>query len=814
MNIEKKKIHLIGNAHLDPVWLWRFGDGLSEIKATFRSALDRIREFDEFIFTSACAFYYLWVEENCPEMFEEIKQAIKNGKWKLVGGMWIQPDCNMPSSESFARHFLYSQRYFYEKFGVTVKTGYNVDSFGHSAGLPTLLRQAGIENYVYMRPDDGAEMKYPFPDRVFRWRNGEDEVLAYHLKQLYCTREMSEAEIKLHDVAATQSPTDIMMFYGVGNHGGGPTVSQIKLLMAKRSECDNELIFSDPDSFFDEFRLSKKESETPIYVGELQNHASGCYAANSEIKRLNRKSESVLSEAETLSSLAEATAGYKTDVKALTESWQAVLFNQFHDVLCGCSIKEACSDACAFLGGAIGVGMKQTHSAAQRMSWAVDTSKGVSSVSKDGGYLLWEKDSLGTPIVVFNPLSHKVKVPVYVVAFECASVTDSDDNPIAFQFIQSEYSKIGATDMRGLRFMAEIEPLGWATYWVYEKKEFYKVTNPNMIAERHRLSNGCAEVIFDESTGDIKSYKLKDGRELAGKYLSRAIVIDDSENDTWSHAHFVFDEKIGEFSNPEFAVIDSGDCQVSLLVRTEYKNSSLEQIYTLYEGDERIHVKAKLTLNERLVSVKLCFDSGIENAKWLREIPGGVVTAKTNGREMPMLRYMVMHDGAQGVAVINNGRYSSSAENGEMRMVAARSCYYADHSAPRHILHPLQDIGENEFEYIIMPYGGSLTPIVRAAEELHTEFISVPETYHKGALKQKSGAWSCSADNVSVMVWKTAEDGNGKILRVCETAGKTTSCEAELMGVRVPIKLAANGFATYRIVGNNVTPCDFTEMGR
>lgn len=810
--MQKKRIHLIGNAHLDPVWLWRFGDGLSEIKATFRSALDRMKEFDEFVFTSACAFYYQWVEENCPEMFEEIKQAVKDGRWKLVGGMWIQPDCNMPSSESFARQLLYSQRYFYERFGVTVKTGYNVDSFGHSAGLPTLLRQAGIENYVYMRPDDGGEMKYPFPDHVFRWRNGEDEVLTYHLKNLYCTRELSEEEIKLNDEVATRASTNVMMFYGVGNHGGGPTIDQIKLIMANRSRCDNELVFSDPDSFFDELRRSGSDLSAPVYVGELQNHASGCYAANSEIKRLNRRGESILSEAETLSSLAGATVGHKHDVKALTNGWHAVIFNQFHDVLCGCSVKEAYSDAYAYLGGAIGEGMKQAHSAAQRISWAVDTSKGVTSVSKDGGYLLWEKDSLGTPIVVFNPLSHKVRVPVYAVAFECASVTDENDAPVAFQFIQSEYSRIGATDMRGLRFMAEIEPLGWATYWVYEKKEFPKVTSPDMIAEEHRLSNGCAEVIFDESTGAIRSYKLRNGRELAGKYLSKAIVIDDSKNDTWSHAHFVFDEKIGEFEKPEFTVIDRGDCQVSLLVRTEYKNSTLEQIYTLYEGDERIHVKARLTLNERLVSVKLCFDSGIENATWVREIPGGVVTAKTNGREMPMLRYMVMHNGAQGVAVINNGKYSSSAEEGEMRMVAARSCYYADHSGTRHILHPVQDIGENEFEYIIMAYDGSMAPIVKAAEELHAEFISVPETYHKGALRQSESAWRCSAENVSVTAWKTAEDENGKILRVCETAGREVSCEAELMGVRVPIKLAANGFATYRIVGDSVTACDFTEL--
>ena len=129
-------VHLIGNAHLDPVWLWRFQEGYAEIKATFRSALDRIKETDGFVFTSACAAYYEWVEQNCPAMFEEIKERVKEGRFHIVGGWFVQPDCNNPSGEGFARHGLYAQRYFKEKFGVTARSGYNVDSFGHNANIP------------------------------------------------------------------------------------------------------------------------------------------------------------------------------------------------------------------------------------------------------------------------------------------------------------------------------------------------------------------------------------------------------------------------------------------------------------------------------------------------------------------------------------------------------------------------------------------------------------------------------------------------------------------------------------------------------
>lgn len=122
------KTYLIGNAYIDPVWLWQWQDGFAEIKATFRSALDRMKEFEDFKFTSAGAVYYEWIEKNEPDMFEENRQRVKEGRWNIVGGWFLQPDCNIPCGESFSRHGLLSQRYFQEKFGITAKTGYNVDS--------------------------------------------------------------------------------------------------------------------------------------------------------------------------------------------------------------------------------------------------------------------------------------------------------------------------------------------------------------------------------------------------------------------------------------------------------------------------------------------------------------------------------------------------------------------------------------------------------------------------------------------------------------------------------------------------------------
>ena len=145
---ELSKVYLIGNAHLDPVWLWRRAEGMSEILSTFRSALERMKEFPDYIFTSACPSYFKWIEEVDPDMFEEIRLRVKEGRIDLVGGFWVQPDLNLPSGESLARHLLYSQRYFMEKFQVVARTGYNVDSFGHNAMLPQLLQKSGITSYI------------------------------------------------------------------------------------------------------------------------------------------------------------------------------------------------------------------------------------------------------------------------------------------------------------------------------------------------------------------------------------------------------------------------------------------------------------------------------------------------------------------------------------------------------------------------------------------------------------------------------------------------------------------------------------------
>ena len=810
-----KPLHLIGNAHIDPVWLWRFPDGLSEIKATFRSALDRIREYDDFIFSCACASYYYWVEKNCPPLFAEIREAVQAGKWIIVGGMWIQPDCNMPSTESFARQMLYSQLYFKEKFGVQAVTGYNVDSFGHSAGLPRLLREGGMKNYVYMRPSAGAEMKYPFADRAFRWHCGDDEVLTYRLPCGYAQNYTDEEQLVNHVRSAEPFPYPSMIFYGVGNHGGGPTITNLEIIHAYQQHTPGRVELSHPNRYFDILRTEHAE-QIPDYTGELQNHASGCYAANSKIKLFNRACENRLNESERLSVLAAACTDHPLSTDANRTAWEKVMFNQFHDILAGCCTKAAYDDAYAFAGAAITHALTSGNAALQRISWAINTDRGVSALSKERLGALWESNDLGTPIVVFNPLSHPVHIPVAVHLHACSAVTDEEDNPIPHQMIRADFTnRVLKTRLTG--FIADVPAYGWRTYWVYRNRVMDRTLSPVLQIGPNRLANDRITVSFNPTNGEISSIKTATG-ELLGEFGCRTLVLDDSPYDTWAHGQFVFEGKIGEFGNPTFDIVDKGEYCVSLQVKQTWQHSSLVRTYSLYPGDDTLYVDTRLVLGDERVMIKFAFDAGLPEGEFIREVPGDVLTTypaelslEQAGRELPMLRWMAIREGNKGLAVLNNGKYSASCRDGELRMVAARSCFYGDHYGQRDGLLQAQDIGEQEFRYAIRACGSDLTPVARAAEELNTVFPVITETYHKGTLPQTASFSVLNAENVTISCIKQAEDGRGLIIRLNETAGRNTTCRVKLFDVEFSADLTPFAIQSYRLTDGRAERCNFLE---
>lgn len=808
--MKNNKIHLIGNAHLDPVFLWTLPDGLSEIKATFRSALDRIAQFGDFVFTSAAISYYAWVEENCPEMFSEIQSAVKSGHWNITGGMWVQPDCNMISAESFARHFLYSQKYVKERFGITVKTGYNVDSFGHTASLPKLLNEGGIENYVYMRPAEGDEKKYPFSDCVFNWKYKDGCVTAFRIIDGYGENIKDNEKLKKFDSLAENYNHDIMMFYGVGNHGGGPTIRNINVIHEFMNKSKHEFVFSCPDRFFDE--IKKQNPDLNDYEGDLQNHASGCYSANSYVKSANRIAEDRLSESEKWLTMANVLLGRENKASMTEEAWKGVLFNQFHDLLCGCSVKSSFEDARGDFEFAKSVSFKLKSRSLQAISWNIDTDKGVGALSKDCDWL-WEAEDLGTPVVIFNPLSFDVTVPVQIRKPRyCAGITyveNGEEIAVPFQEVRCDMTEHDYKT--AFMINAPVPAYGYRTFWVYAQNEHkFKKENLLNIGENF-LENDLIRVEFDKETGCISSLTDKNGKNYVGEYASKPVLIDDSENDTWAHEHYVFDKEIGEFSSPEFEILEQGECAVTLRVKQKFGNNYIIQNYSLYPHDKTVHVGVRLFMYDELRILKLKFNPSFKINTALYGCAGGAIEKQADGREQPMQRFIAVTNSDSGIAVCVNDKFSASADENCIAFTAIRTCYYADHMGERDGRMIPQDLGVNEFEYTISPFTGDIKETEKTSEILRAEFPLINETYHKGALKQSCSLIKTADENVIVTLVKSAENSDGIIVRLRELSGRKTDTSLTFCGNEYIVSLNENDIATYRISDGKIKRTNFLE---
>lgn len=773
------KIHLIGSAHIDPVWMWQWHEGYAEIKASFQSALDRMKEFPDFIFTSACAAYYKWIEENEPKMFEEIKKRVEEGRWCIVGGMWIQPDCNIPSGESFVRHTLYSQRYFKEKFGKIAKVGYNVDSFGHNGMLPQILKKSGMDYYVFMRPGDHEK---ELPGTVFWWESQDgSRVLAFKIPISYTASDKEKVKSRALEVKkmAEEQGIDFMCFYGVGNHGGGPTIANIRGIYELQKQEDGErYIFSSPEQYFES--LEGHIEKLPVVKDDLQHHASGCYSTHWEVKANNRKAEHRLLNAEKYSAMAYCLLDYPYPGKDIQAAWEKVLFNQFHDIMGGCSIKAAYDDARDWHGWALHTADWIQNAAIQKISWSIDTMKeGIESLSKEQSGRLWELNDQGTPFVVFNPLSWEVKAPVQVNSL-VKGVTDEAGNPVLSQVVRGPQTN--GQDKWNTLFEATIPAMGYRVYWVYLNKGFAgKTKGSSLKTSKNVLENNYIRLEVEEHTGYIKSlYDKRTKVELFKKPAAVPVVIDIHHCDTWAHNVFEFNREIGQFADAQVQLMEDGPIRSMLRVTSRYNQSILRQDFIVYHDRAEVEVRVQLDWREKHKMLKLSFPVNVEELVATYEIPYGFIQRPTNGEEEPGQQWVDLTGKVEGkeygLGLLNDSKYSFSIHGNDMRMTVANSSIFNDHYGydTRDEWCEFMDQGIQEFRYVILPHAGCWpkSNVVKRAYELNVKPFGIMETYHRGSLPQIMEGVQISSDNIVATVFKRAEDDNGYILRCYETTGK------------------------------------------
>ena len=759
-------LHLIGNSHIDPVWLWQWPEGYQEVRATFRSALDRMNEYPEFIFTCDSAAYYEWIEEIDPDMFREIQARVAEGRWELVGGWWVEPDCNIPGGESFVRQALVSQRYFLEKFGRIATVGYNVDPFGHNGMLPQLLRRAGMDSYVFMRPGP-HEMRLPAP--IFWWESPDgSRVLAYRLPHEYCA---PREDLGHHlDKSIAQLPErweEMMAFYGVGNHGGGPTRENLDSIRRLDGAGPMpRLHHSTPARFFETILASGVE--LPVVREELQHHAVGCYSAHSGIKAWIRRAENGLAQAEAWSAVAASVAGQAYPRAELTRAWKQVLFNEFHDTLGGTAIEPAYVDARDQLGEASAIAARSLNVAIQSISRRID-------LPADPGVV---------PIVVFNAHAWPVRAAVeleYGGLKPTDGLRDETGTAVAFQQIQS-YATVSAWRSR-LAFEAEVPALGYRTYFMTADSPL--IADSPLRARDTTLENDNLRLTLDATTGAIASLVLReDGRDvadLADPARPRAVVIDDT-SDTWGHRRLAYRDEIGAFEASSVELVESGPVRAILRVNSAYGRSTLVEDFVLAAGADAVEHRVILDWREKSKLLKLRFATRVTDPIATYEIPYGAISRPADGDEEPGQRWVdvsgkVARAATAGLAVLNDAKYAFDVHGPEIGVTAVRSPIYAHHepTSPKEgIRYQFQDQGVQRFTLCLLPHRGgwSEAGLARAAAVLNQPPTVLIESAHAGSLPAATSYVAVEPDNLLLGAVKVAEDGDELVVRVVETAGR------------------------------------------
>jgi alpha-mannosidase len=357
-----KTVHLVCNAHIDPVWLWPWTAGLDEIINTCETVCSLLEDNPDVIFTRGETWVYEQIELLAPRLFRRILKLIARGQWEVVGGWYLQPDCNLPGEIGLTQQIALGRDYCRRTFGRFPLVGYNVDSFGHAPVLPRLMRAAGQRFYVMMRPQ---EHELALPARLFHWRGakGDPSVLTFRIGGAYQNSwGLTGAHI---EKSLTELPAGVnhtMAFIGIGDHGGGPTQDLIEWCRAHREAFPGaRLEFSSPGRFFRAVEAEARQA--PVVTGELQHHAIGCYSVHRPAKVGVHRGEHALIQAEEALRLAPRLApSFRPRLEA---AWRTLCFNHFHDALGGTCLPSAHAQLDAQLGGVRAVAEEIAASAAR-----------------------------------------------------------------------------------------------------------------------------------------------------------------------------------------------------------------------------------------------------------------------------------------------------------------------------------------------------------------------------------------------------------------------------------------------------------------
>jgi alpha-mannosidase len=802
--LQKDTIHMTGNSHIDAAWLWPESETIDVVRRTFSTALQLMNEYPDYTYTQSAAQYNEWMAEKYPAMDAEIKQRIKEGRWEVVGGMWVEPDLNMPDGESQARSLLLGKRWFKQHYGVDVRIGWNPDSFGYNWQLPQIYKRSGVDYFVTQKMTWNDTNQLPF--KLFWWQSPDGSKVLSYFPHDYANDNLDPVRLSGDlAVARQRSPglSTMMDLYGIGDHGGGPTrtildqgehwahaadavTPQMKFGLAQTFFTASEQTLSANSPTWNYQTIAKGykyptpepgKMVIPTWKDEMYfEYHRGVMTTQTGQKRNMRESEVHTLNAEKLASLAWLEGDAYPNAQ-FTDAWKKITFNGFHDLAAGSGIGIIYKDAQKEFDMVRLEDAEAASHALNTVAAKIDTAgkPGIASLNA------------GTPVLVFNPLGWardgvvRVDVQLPTTNIVPASVLDAEGHALQFRVVSG--------DPKTQRYTLEVAvsktpSMGYQVLQVTWENSHLGATLYG--AEPDILENEILRVTVDPATGCITSLFNKKSKFEAiapnscGNQL-QAFKDTPKDYDAWNIDYGTLDHPMPIDKVDSVKLIESGAVKSTIRIERTWQSSHFIQDISLATNADTVVIDNTVDWHETHILLKAAFPLAASGPMATFEIPYGTIQRPTTRNnswesakfEVPALRWADLGDGRNGFSLLNEEKYGYDAIGNVLRLSLLRSPIWPDPDADRGIQH---------FRYALYPHAGTWQQAMteRKGYELNYPLQATVVASHTGVLPASHSFISVNDENVILTAVKKSEDDNALILRVYDWSGKASSAKFTL----------------------------------
>ncbi len=742
---------LIGQSHIDTAWLWPLRETKRKVGRTWSTMLRLMEQYPEFHFSASQPELYMFAKEHHPEVYKQIKQRVKEGRWEPCGATWVEQDNNMPAGESLVRQFLYGNRFYEREFGIRSRTAWLPDAFGFCWSLPQIMKQCGVDYFFTIKISWSRFTKFPYG--YFLWEGIDGtRIPAIMTPQNYNGNPIPRDLFNQREDFQQKELLDETPFpFGYGDGGGGPDHAMLEYGRRMKNivgvpRCD----FGRTEDCFARMREEVDDAALPVWNGELYLELHrGCQTSQARTKRNNRKLETLLHDAEFLGALA-LLHGASYDDRALWKAWRVLLTSQFHDILPGSSITEVYAQCDRDYAQARSVAASVRDRAVAAIARRVDTS------------------GPGTPLLVFNSLSWMRNDVVHAEV----ELPDGPFHVLAPNGESVASQRIGENEI--LFHAHALPPMGYAVYRVVPGEDMPPM--PGMLeASPARMENDFFLLRLDRDGRFLRLYDKFEQREVIprGEKGNVLQLFDDrpASSDAWDIDNN-FEEKQWEPGHAEsLEVIEQGPVRAVVRVVRKTEKSTITQDITLYALLQRIDVNCRVEWHEQHVLMKVAFPVEVHAPRATYHIQYGAIERNTHFNtdwdrarfENPAQEWADLSEGDYGVSLLNDGKYGYDVHGHTLRLSLLRASTDPD---------PEADQGEHTFVYSLFPHNGDWREgAVQQGRELNVPVHAVPVTASRGRQPDVRSFADVDSDNVVLDTLKRAEDDSALIVRLYESCG-------------------------------------------